>query len=162
DRRPARDRRAARPSARDGARRKRLDRADRRRARLRVRRGTGAAARARHPARVLRLDDPPHDRAAGGRAGRAARGRGVHARGPGAGALRGDTARGRGAAGGMMGHTRTLAIAAATAASMVLIGGAAEYRDGYKVVLPPYRFSFPRDHASHPDFRIEWWYYTGI
>ncbi len=24
-----------------------------------------------------------------------------------------------------------------------------------------YRFSFPRDHASHPEFRIEWWYYTG-
>jgi len=24
-----------------------------------------------------------------------------------------------------------------------------------------YVFSFPRDHASHPDFKIEWWYYTG-
>lgn len=24
-----------------------------------------------------------------------------------------------------------------------------------------YRFEFPRDHASHPDYRIEWWYYTG-
>lgn len=24
-----------------------------------------------------------------------------------------------------------------------------------------YTFSFPRDHAAHPDFRIEWWYYTG-
>jgi predicted secreted hydrolase len=24
-----------------------------------------------------------------------------------------------------------------------------------------YRFEFPRDHASHPDFKIEWWYYTG-
>jgi predicted secreted hydrolase len=24
-----------------------------------------------------------------------------------------------------------------------------------------YRFAFPRDHASHPDYRIEWWYYTG-
>jgi len=22
-------------------------------------------------------------------------------------------------------------------------------------------FSFPRDHAAHPDFKIEWWYYTG-
>jgi predicted secreted hydrolase len=27
--------------------------------------------------------------------------------------------------------------------------------------LPPYQFSFPRDHASHPGHRIEWWYYTG-
>ncbi|MGD9903520.1 MAG: lipocalin-like domain-containing protein [Vicinamibacterales bacterium] len=24
-----------------------------------------------------------------------------------------------------------------------------------------YTFEFPRDHASHPEFRIEWWYYTG-
>ena len=24
-----------------------------------------------------------------------------------------------------------------------------------------FRFEFPRDHASHPDYRIEWWYYTG-
>ncbi len=27
--------------------------------------------------------------------------------------------------------------------------------------LPGYVFRFPRDHASHPDYRIEWWYYTG-
>lgn len=26
---------------------------------------------------------------------------------------------------------------------------------------PGYRFEFPRDHGSHPDFRIEWWYLTG-
>ena len=24
-----------------------------------------------------------------------------------------------------------------------------------------YTFAFPRDHASHPDYKIEWWYYTG-
>ncbi len=24
-----------------------------------------------------------------------------------------------------------------------------------------YQFSFPRDHASHADYKIEWWYYTG-
>ena len=24
-----------------------------------------------------------------------------------------------------------------------------------------YAFAFPRDHASHPDYKIEWWYYTG-
>jgi predicted secreted hydrolase len=26
---------------------------------------------------------------------------------------------------------------------------------------PGYRFSFPRDHASHPEYGLEWWYYTG-
>lgn len=25
----------------------------------------------------------------------------------------------------------------------------------------PWRFEFPRDHAAHPGFRTEWWYYTG-
>ncbi len=27
--------------------------------------------------------------------------------------------------------------------------------------LPGYRYQFPRDHFSHPDFQTEWWYYTG-
>ena len=27
---------------------------------------------------------------------------------------------------------------------------------------PAYAWSFPRDHWSHPDFRTEWWYLTGI
>ncbi len=34
-------------------------------------------------------------------------------------------------------------------------------RDGYRLALAPYTFRFPRDHASHPDYRTEWWYYTG-
>jgi predicted secreted hydrolase len=28
-------------------------------------------------------------------------------------------------------------------------------------VVPGYKLEFPRDHGSHPDFRIEWWYVTG-
>ncbi|MEZ5420253.1 MAG: lipocalin-like domain-containing protein [Vicinamibacterales bacterium] len=32
---------------------------------------------------------------------------------------------------------------------------------GWTNAAPDYRFAFPRDHASHPDSRIEWWYYTG-
>jgi predicted secreted hydrolase len=31
----------------------------------------------------------------------------------------------------------------------------------YRLALPGYKFSFPRDHFSHPEFRTEWWYYTG-
>jgi predicted secreted hydrolase len=27
--------------------------------------------------------------------------------------------------------------------------------------LPGYHFSFPRDHASHDDYKTEWWYFTG-
>jgi predicted secreted hydrolase len=33
--------------------------------------------------------------------------------------------------------------------------------DSYRLALPNYRFEFPRDHFNHPDFRTEWWYYTG-
>src|SRR5579885_3282721 len=31
----------------------------------------------------------------------------------------------------------------------------------YRFALPGYRYSFPRDHFSHPDYQTEWWYYTG-
>jgi predicted secreted hydrolase len=32
--------------------------------------------------------------------------------------------------------------------------------DGYALPDPAYRFTFPRDHGPHTDFRIEWWYVT--
>jgi len=31
----------------------------------------------------------------------------------------------------------------------------------YRFAAPGYRYSFPRDHFEHSDFRTEWWYYTG-
>jgi predicted secreted hydrolase len=31
----------------------------------------------------------------------------------------------------------------------------------YRVALPGYEYSFPRDHFNHPEFQTEWWYYTG-
>jgi predicted secreted hydrolase len=39
----------------------------------------------------------------------------------------------------------------------LLIG--AEFR--YREALPGYVYQFPADHFAHPDFRTEWWYYTG-
>ena len=33
--------------------------------------------------------------------------------------------------------------------------------DGYSLPQPGRHFIFPRDHGSHPDFAIEWWYVTG-
>lgn len=33
--------------------------------------------------------------------------------------------------------------------------------DGFAVPQPGRAFSFPRDHGSHPEFRLEWWYLTG-
>src|ERR1017187_3347670 len=31
----------------------------------------------------------------------------------------------------------------------------------YQTALPGYRYEFPRDHFSHPDYQAEWCYYTG-
>ena len=33
--------------------------------------------------------------------------------------------------------------------------------DGFAVPQPNHVFNFPRDHGSHPEFKIEWWYLTG-
>lgn len=39
-----------------------------------------------------------------------------------------------------------------------ILGGNAE---GYTQALKPRIFKFPDDHGAHPDFRNEWWYFTG-
>jgi predicted secreted hydrolase len=31
----------------------------------------------------------------------------------------------------------------------------------FRIAVPGYRYQFPRDHFDHPEFRTEWWYYTG-
>ena len=33
--------------------------------------------------------------------------------------------------------------------------------EGFAVPQPGEVFSFPRDHGSHPAFKLEWWYLTG-
>ena len=39
--------------------------------------------------------------------------------------------------------------------------GAIAAEDGFLQVTGPCRLSFPADHSPHPDYRTEWWYYTG-
>ena len=36
-----------------------------------------------------------------------------------------------------------------------------ENDQGYAKALEPRPFRFPEDHGPHPEFRTEWWYYTG-
>ncbi len=31
----------------------------------------------------------------------------------------------------------------------------------WAVALPGWQYQFPRDHHAHPDFKTEWWYFTG-
>ena len=50
------------------------------------------------------------------------------------------------------------------AAGLFLVSASAvfsEEDDGYARVTGPCRLEFPADHGAHPDFRTEWWYYTG-
>src|SRR5829696_3609205 len=38
---------------------------------------------------------------------------------------------------------------------------AASPQPAYPVVTPGAEFRFPHDHGAHPDYRTEWWYFTG-
>ncbi|HXG95339.1 MAG TPA: lipocalin-like domain-containing protein [Blastocatellia bacterium] len=38
---------------------------------------------------------------------------------------------------------------------------AATSDSSWREAEPGYKFAFPRDHAAHPEYGIEWWYYTG-
>ena len=32
---------------------------------------------------------------------------------------------------------------------------------GFEFAMGPRRFDFPEDHGPHPEYALEWWYYTG-
>jgi predicted secreted hydrolase len=38
---------------------------------------------------------------------------------------------------------------------------AADSPDGWRLATPGWTYQFPRDHGAHPDFKTEWWYFTG-
>ena len=59
--------------------------------------------------------------------------------------------------GGARRFAAALAVVAAVALSLTSPQAQSPWRDA----APGYQFVFPRDHASHPDYKIEWWYYTG-
>ena len=78
----------------------------------------------------------------------------------------GATAHGGASRGGL----RLQRVALAAALLGVAAGGAAESqspvepeseRGSWRSADSGYTLVFPRDHAAHPDYRIEWWYYTG-
>jgi predicted secreted hydrolase len=56
--------------------------------------------------------------------------------------------------------TRAIGALALAALALALDGGLSA-QPAWKEATPGYRFAFPRDHASHPDHQLEWWYYTG-
>jgi len=58
--------------------------------------------------------------------------------------------------------TRATRLASALAVLLAALGATAPRDpDGFQLAVPPWTFQFPHDHAAHPSFRTEWWYYTG-
>ncbi|HET6489015.1 MAG TPA: lipocalin-like domain-containing protein, partial [Syntrophales bacterium] len=48
------------------------------------------------------------------------------------------------------------------AAAVIASAGAPAFAaDDWKQAVGPRTWSFPRDHGAHPEFRTEWWYFTG-
>jgi predicted secreted hydrolase len=45
--------------------------------------------------------------------------------------------------------------------AILLAPVAAAAQEGFRQVTGPCRLSFPADHGAHPEYRTEWWYYTG-
>jgi predicted secreted hydrolase len=43
----------------------------------------------------------------------------------------------------------------------LFLPGRGEGGFNYQLALPGRKLTFPADHYSHPDFKTEWWYYTG-
>ncbi|MBX3665472.1 MAG: carotenoid 1,2-hydratase [Burkholderiales bacterium] len=52
-------------------------------------------------------------------------------------------------------------LAALPAFAMSRTQAAETAENAFASVNPGYRITFPRDHGSHPEYRIEWWYVTG-
>ncbi len=43
----------------------------------------------------------------------------------------------------------------------LLLAARGEEARGWQKAEPGWKFEWPRDHAAHPDFKTEWWYFTG-
>jgi predicted secreted hydrolase len=57
-------------------------------------------------------------------------------------------------------HLRFILVLASSL--MVVVPGlAADTAEEFRSATEGYRYSFPRDHGAHEEFRTEWWYYTG-
>ena len=55
----------------------------------------------------------------------------------------------------------TICFAAAIILLASIPANAGDTSSGFLQVTGPCKLEFPRDHAPHPGFRTEWWYYTG-
>ena len=50
---------------------------------------------------------------------------------------------------------------AEVSASLILADALNANDAGFEKVTEPRKFTFPDDHGPHPEYALEWWYYTG-
>lgn len=60
-----------------------------------------------------------------------------------------------------MGKLKTARIVVIIIAMAVSACPPAQAADDWRQAVGPWNWSFPRDHGAHPEFRTEWWYFTG-
>jgi putative ABC transport system permease protein len=58
-------------------------------------------------------------------------------------------------------QTTVVALVATVTLSWASSGRAQNAKDDWEAAKAGYTFQFPRDHGSHPQHKIEWWYFTG-
>ena len=44
---------------------------------------------------------------------------------------------------------------------LIIIPVTVVFANKWKLALPGYKYNFPSEHRSHPNFKIEWWYFSG-
>lgn len=55
----------------------------------------------------------------------------------------------------------TIAITTVLAFAFAVAEGATPVPSTFQSATAGYQYKFPKDHGSHPNYRTEWWYYTG-
>lgn len=63
--------------------------------------------------------------------------------------------------GALLGFSGCAAPAAPAVSASVVEAMSAPSDAAYARAVEPRAFTFPRDHGPHPEYRTEWWYYTG-
>ena len=56
---------------------------------------------------------------------------------------------------------KKLLLPLAAAAALIVHIACSQGDDAFKFASPERTIVLPADHASHPDYQNEWWYYTG-
>lgn len=58
-------------------------------------------------------------------------------------------------------HQKSICLRVGLTLFFLLIGVCLSQAIDFRIAEPGYPFLFPRDHGAHPEFKTEWWYFTG-